>query len=958
VREPSTAPVRDSPLLEREADLAALDRALSDADAGDGHVLLVQGPPGIGKSSLLGELRRRARARGLTVLTARGGEVEQGVGFGIVRQLLGAVASGRAASHQELFAGAAHLAEPVFSPTTSVQDDGDTAYAILHGLYWLVANLAERSPLLLSVDDVHWSDEPSVRFLLHLAYRLAGMPVLVVLATRAGTEHRRPELRPLLLEARTPVIRPLPLPVAAVERLVADALGAEAAAALCGPCHEATGGNPFLLSELLGELRREGRPAHEIKPDSVRKLGPERIAAALLLRVGQLDASAPALARAVAVLGEQARSVTCAQLAGLDHRLARELADELSSLAVLERGEPLRFVHPIVRTAIYEDISATQRAELHARAARILTGAHADPEQVAAHLMATDPSGDPEVVSELRNAARHALVGGAPDTATMLLQRALDEPPDERDRPSIRFELGNAEHELGRSTARDHLLEAARATDDPLLRARALIKLAVDTQPDPTRQRAQLELYEHAARDVLELDRELALQLHAVRLGALLFNLDLPARFEDDAAAYRDLPGETPAECLLLTFAARALLAAGESVELVGSLTERAVAHPAIHGHGVYFWLLNATMCLIEAERYDTAEQVLDRTLRRAEQAGSPRATARTVWLRGLVRHARGDLRGAEVDGRTVLEWDSPNTSVRAAIACVPVVESLTDMGRFDEGEGLLAEHGLDGDLPPIIPMSLILLARARLRAASGDREAARTDLEELLRRNVAFRGLSPLIGFAAPLALVPIRHALGDVAGARALADQTLGAVSEARSRRATGAALRVAGLVTGGRNGLELLQRAVDTLRSSPTLLWRAEALVDLGTALRRQRSRTAACDVLREGLDIAHRCGAVPLADRAVAELRAAGARPRRRVATGADALTASERRIAEQAAAGMTNKQIAQALFVTLRTVEMHLSNVYVKLGITSREDLPAAFGRHRDNTSGDPSVATP
>jgi ATP/maltotriose-dependent transcriptional regulator MalT len=381
----------------------------------------------------------------------------------------------------------------------------------------------------------------------------------------------------------------------------------------------------------------------------------------------------------------------------------------------------------------------------------------------------------------------------------------------------------------------------------------------------------------------------------------------------------------------------------------VAALAERAAAHPAIQTHGINFWRLNTTVCLIEAERFDTAEQVLTRALREVERAGSAFGIAGVSWLRALVRYARGDLRGSESDGRAALESISPNTLVRAASWTTSLVQSLTDSGSYDEADAVLAAHGLDRELPPILPMGLILLARARLRAATGSLESARTDLEDLLRRIVTYRGLSPLITFEAPLALVPVRHALGDVDGARELADTTLRAATRVSSCRATGAALRMAGLVRGGEEGLGLLRKAVNTLRASPALLWRAEALVDLGAGLRRHGHRAEACDVLREGMDIAHRCGAVPLADRAAAELRTAGARPRRRVTTGADALTASEHRVAELAATGMTNKEIAQSLFVTLRTVEMHLSNVYGKLGISSRQNLRAAFAADRGET---------
>ena len=177
----------------------------------------------------------------------------------------------------------------------------------------------------------------------------------------------------------------------------------------------------------------------------------------------------------------------------------------------------------------------------------------------------------------------------------------------------------------------------------------------------------------------------------------------------------------------------------------------------------------------------------------------------------------------------------------------------------------------------------------------------------------------------------------------ARGVAEEALTAATAAASCRRIGGALRVLGLVEGGERGLDLLRRSVETLQSSPALLWRAQAQVDLGTALRRDGQDRPAREFLREGMELAHRCGATPLADLAIAELRAAGGRPRRRAGVGADALTTSERRVAELAAGGVSNKEIAQSLFVTLRTVELHLSNAYNKLQIRSRHELAAALG---------------
>ena len=934
----------EQPLLfDREDDLAALDTALAECVAGAGGVLSIEGPAGIGKTVLLDQLRWRAGALGVTVLTARGGELERGFGFGIVRQLLEAALVGAgAAERTRLLAGAARLAEPVFTDVSAAEDTGDVAFATLHGLYWFVVNLTERGPLVLAVDDAHWADEPSLRFLLHLAHRLAGMPVVLALTVRTGADKHRPDLGSLMLEARPPILRPRPLGESAVTRLVRASLGDDASAQLCRACTHATGGNPFLLSELLGEFHRDGRPANEIDPKAVDRLAPERIAAAVLLRVSRLDREAPALARAVAVLGEHARLCVSAQLAGMDPRKARTLAAGLVDLSVLVAGEPLRFVHPVVRTAIYEDLSAAEQDDLHARAARLLADQRAEPGAIAVHLLATGPSGDRDVVTMLREAARSALVGGAPDTAAVLLRRALDEPPDVTDRPLVLFELGNAEHELGEMAALGHLREAGETATDPLTRARAFIALAWTAHPNALRQREQLPLYERAVAEVRPHDRELALQLDAARLGALMLNPDLPVKFEDEAERFRDLPALTAAECLLRSFVARQALTGGP-IAVAGDLAEQAGAHPALVSQGGNpLWRTNITICLLEAERYEVAEHLLSRASRHAERNGSPQWLARALWLRGLARHRCGDLRAAEADARAALDIQGMRSDYLRSPGVVPLIDSLADQGRVEEAEAVMAERGMDGELMPTLFAILPALARGRLRFIAGDYVRARGDLEDALRRIEISRGVFPWANDAR-VALVPVLLALGDDDSARAVADEALETAIAAQSLRRIGGALRVSGLVEGGKRGLDLLHRAADTLATSPAVLWRAQAYVDLGAALRRDGQAVTARPVLREGMELAHRCGATPLADRAVDELRAAGGRPRRRAGIGADALTASERRVAELAAKGASNKEIAQSLFVTLRTVEMHLSNTYSKLEIRSRHELAGALG---------------
>jgi len=184
---------------------------------------------------------------------------------------------------------------------------------------------------------------------------------------------------------------------------------------------------------------------------------------------------------------------------------------------------------------------------------------------------------------------------------------------------------------------------------------------------------------------------------------------------------------------------------------------------------------------------------------------------------------------------------------------------------------------------------------------------------------------------------------ALGDRQAAQRLCAEEVSLARRWGDNLALGIALRASGVVTGGTPGRALITEAVAVLRASPGRLELARALLDLGTARRRAGARREARDLLRESLDVAYALGARVIAARAREELVAAGGRPRRDAIRGRDALTPSELRVAQLAAAGQTNRQIAQLLFVTQRTVENHLTSAYAKLGIMARTDLSAAMG---------------
>ena len=219
---------------------------------------------------------------------------------------------------------------------------------------------------------------------------------------------------------------------------------------------------------------------------------------------------------------------------------------------------------------------------------------------------------------------------------------------------------------------------------------------------------------------------------------------------------------------------------------------------------------------------------------------------------------------------------------------------------------------------------------------------AARDDFERLGRCMEAFGLRNPaLVAWRSHLALALI--ALDRRDEALELAREEVELAREWGAPRPIGVALRALGLAQSGQEGIATLRESLEVLGSSSAKLERARSLVELGAALRRSNKRAEARELLKEGIDQAVRSGSQPLVDQAEAELAATGARPRRLLLSGVESLTASERRVADFAARGLSNKDIAQTLFVTTKTVEVHLSNVYRKLGIGSRNDLPQALG---------------
>jgi DNA-binding CsgD family transcriptional regulator len=333
---------------------------------------------------------------------------------------------------------------------------------------------------------------------------------------------------------------------------------------------------------------------------------------------------------------------------------------------------------------------------------------------------------------------------------------------------------------------------------------------------------------------------------------------------------------------------------------------------------------------------------LLDASIAQARATGDSTRLAMGLANRGWLALSRGDLSAAEADTRTALAaTELPAPPMFRVLNGAVFLEALIEQGELDAAEQALAPLDSETESGSLISPPL-RFARGRLRVAQGRVAEGLKDIlavGTLLTRSLV---TSPAaLSWRSEAALAHL--ALGDHESAERLAEEELELARAFGAPRALGVALRAAGVVAGGDRGASLLREAIDALERGDARLERARALADLGAMLRRRNRRTEARELLREALDAAHRAGARPLAEYAETELRATGARPRRVVLRGLDSLTASERRVAELASQGLTNREIAQMLFITARTVEGHLTSVFRKLQLDSRNGLSAVLG---------------
>jgi DNA-binding CsgD family transcriptional regulator len=927
-------------LLERDAELDVIRAAAGAVAAGRGRAVVVEGPAGIGKTALVAAARAEAEGAGLTPLAARGTELERAFGYGVVRQLLEPAVHDGAGS--AAFEGAArHAADlldvPLDEPAP-LPPGPEGAFAVLQGLYRLTTGLAQARPLALLVDDAHWADGASLRFLAFMAGRLGHTPVMLVAAARPPGEPGGAAVAELLSEAGAPeLLRPKALTGPASADLVrADVAGAQAS--LCSACHAVTGGNPFFLRELAGALR-EGGPA---RADDVLGVAPDGVVASLRARLARFPEPVRRLAGAAAVLGDGALVRHAAAIADLGDQEAAEAADALRAGRILTDGRPLRFVHPIVRTAVREQLTPAARSAGHARAARLLADEDAAPERVAAHLLASEPRGSDWACDRLRDAAREAVPRGAPDASVTYLRRALEEPPSPDRRPAVLLELGLAESlTLDVEPAIEHLRRGVETTGDTAARlfaARTLAAMVGMRSPPEA-----VAILDRALAASPDADPSLALHIEAHLVSIGRWGLTSRRATYGRAVRLRERveAGELggPME---LTVAATEVTMAGESAERASALAGRAIG--SLRADPILAVVVGfAVRCLTLADRLDDAERILSATIEDARRQQANYRVGPLLTFRSDVRFRAGALRDAAADAEAALTVYPHAGRLNVLASATALVQALAERGDLAAAEEALAAveaRGAPGDIGDAYTGTLLLNARARLRLAGGEPRAALADALEAGRRQETMHEPNPAAADWRSLA-ARAHAALGEREAARALAREEIELARRFGAPRALGIALATLGVVA---DELGALEEAAHVLEASPARLEHARTLADLGVALRHRRRVVEAREPLRHALDLAIRCGAEPLAERARTELLIAGARPRRPRLTGVDALTANERRVAALAAAGRSNREIAQDLHVSRKTVEKHLTAAYRKLGVSARGQLPDALAK--------------
>ncbi|QNE79583.1 AAA family ATPase (plasmid) [Streptomyces finlayi] len=926
-------------LFGRSEEFKIITEMLDSAVAGAGAVSLMEGMIGTGKTALLRWAEATARDKGMVVLSATASPVEQHFSLGIVHQLLATLPQTAQGWERAL-------------ATSTKSDGGRTGhdYPLLAELCAGVGRAARCSPILLTVDSLQHADRESLLWLGFLSRRLANLPVVLLATKRCGETASDQHLLVEFMEGIRPD-RHIHL------RDLSPSAASDLAAALCGHDHESVdalvagaGGNPYLLTEQMRNVPAEqirttsagpgarphdgpGHAADEISAEQP-PAGPQDervhlqgVKERILCMLRRLDPHCLKIARAASTLGSPLDPAILSDLCGVPTEEACRSLSRLTESGLLCRHD-MKFRHPLLSELLYQDIPCAERAELHLLAARFMRRRGAPPADVSAHLLRSHRLDEPWMVRLLLDAAQ-GMVGRDPARARRLIEKAvLHGVPDEL---AVRAE--------------GMRIQALTALDLPAS-ARALTAHAAGPLRPEERLREALRLSDillrldelSGAREVLEKARaELgsADPSSAARLRRRLTHVRL---HEGTYRADDRCGGEDRLERVLLL-----RTATGDSARAARRIANRSLTVPrAPYGSSTWY---HALLALLWSGDVDEARRHLDTEVRLARAQGAVTRIAEALVVRALVQLHRGLLADAEDDACQSLEL---LTRIRASRHHVGALARSVLIDVALEKDDIAAASALLDEAPPLAgeqPRTwwrLYLLhsaGRALGRLGQVPRGLALIAQceEELARRGIVNPAVLPWRSTRSGLLL-----AQRNVVAARRAAREETELARRWNAPFALGRALVAEAAASSGSEALHLTGQALDILEPSPTPLLFAHALYEAGRAHRQAGKARRTRELLHRANEMAISLGADGLVEAVQWELRYAGGRPDPRKDSAESLLTPTERQVSELAARGMSNRDIARLLKVSLRNIESHLTHSYRKLRISRRHELAKYF----------------
>ncbi|MFC7247534.1 LuxR C-terminal-related transcriptional regulator [Catellatospora aurea] len=794
-------------------------------------------------------------------------------------------------------------------------------------LYRLVVGLCERGPVLVVLDDLQWADLESVRWLVYVAARVERLPVVVLGALRPGVDEVDRLVAGFASSAR--VLEPLS--VAGGGALLGGVV--DGGGGLAARCHELTGGNPLLLRELCGQLVGAGSVEEGFARGVV---GVRRLIQA---QVRQLPVGAVRVAQALSVLPGSVEAVAWTAGVGAGEAL-HQLAVLQGNRLVVEEG-PQRFVfaHEVIGAAVYEGVRPGLRAELHLRAAGAAMRTH-DVVGAASHLLRVPARwGDVDAVSVLGQAAEVCLARGSVDSAVVFLRRLLEEELG-AGRGRVLTRLGMAEYLVDAGQAVQHLTAALVLEGDAAGRADIGLALALSLFFSG-RPAAAHEIASESLREAPEAAESSRHALAAVAIITAYSSRDAAA-LQPDLDRLSQTPAAPSVGGMMLEAAMSWRDACRNDVASAQFHALRAADLAALHAQPLGDGLLARAWHVLELCSSPAVLPSVDAGLARAERSGSPRAVALARCHRGMALAAQGSPREAVVE--LALGWAEAKrceTELTRLHIGANYVMALLQAGDVATADAVHAE--MAAVAPQEIVSSVYGLSEIMLLIVHGE-------IDRALEGASALRGECTARGITNPLfpdwrtPMVSCLSRLGRVDEAQEVAREFVDLAAAWGTPRAVGRSLLAAAEAASGQERIDLLFAAKEQFVAGDLKSDLATTLHRLGESLRRADKPEIARTHLHLAHDVAVECGADAVAQDAAVSLRLLGVRPRNGHADRPRHLTPSEARVVELAAAGRSNREIAQELYIAVKTVEIHLTSAFRKLGVSRRLDLRQTTGQ--------------